>query len=69
MVSTPKERQSNTRLLSQSDDVDQDVIIGNTKSNRQENAPVNISTADQEYTVGNSDDNPAANEDLVKVKT
>ena len=32
MVSTRKKRQSNRRLLSQSDDFDQDVSIGNATS-------------------------------------
>ena len=69
MVSTRKKRHSNTMFLSQLDDFDQDVIIGNTVSDRQENATVNIGTVDQEFTVGNSDNNPATNENLVNVKT
>ena len=41
MVSTRKKRQSDNRLLSHLDDFDQDVIIGNTASERQENVVVN----------------------------
>ena len=41
MVSTRKKRQSNKRLLSQLYDFDQDMIIGNAVSERQENAVVN----------------------------
>ena len=41
MVSTRKKRQSNKSLLSQLDDFDQDVIIGNTASERRENVVVN----------------------------
>ena len=40
MVSTRKKGQSNRRLLSQLDDFDQDIIISNTVSDRQENAKV-----------------------------
>ena len=38
-------------------------------SDRQENATVNEVSADQEFTVGNSDNNSAVNEILVNVKT
>ena len=37
MVSTRKKRQSNKRLLSELDDFDQDMIIGNAVSERREN--------------------------------
>ena len=46
MVSTPKKRQSNRRLLSQLDDFDQDMIIGNAVSERHENIAVNEGTSD-----------------------
>ena len=52
MVSTRKKRQSNKRLLSQLDDFDQGMIIGNAISGRQENAVVNEGTNDQDFTVG-----------------
>ena len=52
MVLTRKKRQANERLLSQLDDLDQDIIIGNTARERQKNAIVNESTADRDYTVG-----------------
>ena len=40
MVSTRKKRQSNKKLLIQLDAFDQDMIIGNAVSERQENALV-----------------------------
>ena len=46
MVCTRKKKQSNRKLLSPLDDFDQDIIIGNTMSDRQEYARVNESTAD-----------------------
>ena len=55
MVSTRKKRQSNKRLLSELDDFDQDMIIGNAVSERQENAVVNEgSTNDREFTFSTS---------------
>ena len=69
MVSSHKKRLSNRRLLGQFDDFDQDVIIGNAMNNRQENTTVNERTANQEFTVGNSDSGPAVNENVVNVET
>ena len=69
MVSTRTKRQSNRRLLIQLKDFDQNPVIGNTMSDRQEIAMVNEGTVDQEFTVGNSDSNRAVNENLVNVKT
>ena len=69
MFSARKKRQSNRTLLSQIDDFDQNVIIGNAINDRQEITTVNDSTADQEFTVGNSDGSPAVNENVVNVKT
>ena len=69
MVSTRKKRQSNRRLLSHLDDFDQDVIIGNAMIHKQENTTVNEGTANQEFTVGNSDGGQALSENVVKVKT
>ena len=65
MVSTRKKRQSNRKLLSKLDDFDQDNIIGNTVSDRQENATVKEDAGDQEYTVGIPGSNLAANESIV----
>ena len=48
MVSTRKKRQSNKRLLSQLDDFDQNVIIGNAVRERQGNAVVNGGTNDRD---------------------
>ena len=62
MVSTRKKRQSNGRLLSLLDDFDQDRIIGNAASERQENIVVNEGTNDRDFTVGTSSNNIAINE-------
>ena len=69
MVSTRKKRQSSRRLLSQLDDFDQDVIIGNTASEKQENVVVNKGTSDRDFTVSNSRNNTAVDESTVNVKT
>ena len=69
MVSTRKKRQSSRRLLSQLDDFDQDVIIGNTSSERQENVVVQKGTSGRDFTVSNSSNNTAVNESAVKMKT
>ena len=69
MVSTRKKRQSNKRLLSQLDDFDQDVIIGNTTSERQENVVVSEGTNDQDFTVGTSNVSAVVNENALNVKT
>ena len=69
MVSTRKKRQSNKRLLSQLDDFDQDIIIGNTASERQEITVVNEGTKDRYFTVDTSSNNLAIKENTVNVKT
>ena len=69
MVSTRKKRQSNKRLLSQLEDFDQDMIIGNAASERQENVVVNEGTNDRDFTVSKSSNNTAVNEIAMNVKT
>ena len=69
MVSTRKKRQSNKRLLSQLDDFDQDMIIGNSTSERQESVEVNEGTNDQDFTVGTSNVSSIVNENALNVKT
>ena len=69
MVSTRKKRQTNKRLLSQLDDFDQDKIIGNAVSERQENVVVNEGTNDRDFTISNSSNNAAVNENTMNVKT
>ena len=69
MVSTRKKRQSNKRLPSQLDDFDQDMIIGITVSGGQENAVVNESTNDRDFTVSTSNNGSVINESTVNVKT
>ena len=69
MVSTRKKRQPNKRLLSQLDDFDQDMIIGNAASERQENVVVNEGTNDQDFTVGTSKVSTVMNENAMSAKT
>ena len=69
MVSTRKKRPSNRRLLSQLDDIDQDMVIGNAAGERQENIVVNEGTNDWDPTVGTSSNNTAVKEKMVNVKT
>ena len=68
MVSTRKKRQTNKRLLSQLDGFDQDTIIGNAVSERQENVVVNEGTNDQDFTVSNSSNNTAVNGGAMSVE-
>ena len=69
MVFARKRRQSNRRLLSQLDDFDQDVIIGNATCERQENNTVNEGTKNRKFTVGTYSSNAVINENVVKAKT
>ena len=69
MVSTRKKRQSNKRLLSQLDDFDQNMIIGNAVSERQGNVVVNEGTNDQDFTVGTSNVSSIVDENALNVKT
>ena len=69
MVSTRKKRQSSKRLLSQLDDFDQDMIIGNAVSERRENAVVNEGTNDRDFTVGTSNNDSVVNGNAMSVKT
>ena len=69
MVSTRKKRQSSRKLLSQLDDFDQDMIIGNTSSEREENVVVNEGTNDRDFTVGTSNNDSVVNGNAMSVKT
>ena len=69
MPSTRKKRQSNRRFLSQLDDFDQDIIIGNSASEGQENSMISEGTNDRDLTVGTSTDSFVAIEIKVFVKT
>ena len=69
MVSTRRKRQLNRRLLSQLDDFDQDMIIGNTASERQDNTVVQEGTNDQDFTVGTSKVSSTVNGSVANVKT
>ena len=68
MVSTRKKRHSNKKLLSQLDDFDQDMIIGNTVSESQENAVVNEGTNDRDFTVGTSNHDSVINGNAMSMK-
>ena len=57
MVSTRRKIQSNKRLLSELDDFDQDMVIGNAASEGQENVVVDEGTNDRDFTVGASSSN------------
>ena len=69
MVSTRKKTQSNKKLLSQLDDFDQHMIIGNAASERQENVVVNEGTNDQGFTVGTSNVSSIVDENALNVRT
>ena len=69
MVSTRKKKQSNRRHLSQLDDFDQDMVISNAASERQENTVVNEGTKDRDFTVDAFSNNSAINENPMSVKT
>ena len=69
MVSTRKKRQSNKRLLSQLDDLDQDMIIGNAVSERQDNVVVNEGTNDRDFTVDTSNNDSVINGNAMSLKT
>ena len=69
MVSTRKKRQSNRGLLGQLNNFDQDIIIGNTASERQENVTVNEGNNDRDFTVGISSNNLITNENALNVET
>ena len=69
MVSTRRKRQSNRRLLSQLDDFDQNVIIGNAASARQKNFVINEGTNDRIFTVGISSINTVINKNVGNVRT
>ena len=69
MVSTRKKKQSKRRLLSQLDDFDQDMIIGNATCETQENTVVDEGTNDRDFTVGTSNDSSIVNGNVMNVKT
>ena len=69
MVSTRRKRQSNKRFLGQLDDFDQDMIIGNAVSERQENAVADEGTNDRDFTVGTSNKDSVINGNAMSVKT
>ena len=69
MVSARKKKLSNRKLLSQSDDFDQDIILGKAARQSQENNVGNEGTNDRDFTVGTSNNNSTINENAMYVKT
>ena len=69
MVSSRKKRQSNRRLRSNLDDLDEDIIIGNAANERRDSIVVSEGIKDQDSTVGTSSNELAVNESTVNVKT
>ena len=69
MVSTRKKRQSSKRLLSQLDDFDQNMIIGNVVSERQESVVVNEGTNNRDFTVGTSNNDSVIKGNAMGMKT
>ena len=69
MVCTRKKKQSNRRLFSQLDDVDQDVFIVIVASEERGNAVVNENINDRDFSVGTCSDYLVTNENTVDVKT
>ena len=69
MVSTRKKKQSNKKLLSQLDDFDRDMIIGNDVTERQGSVVVNESTDDRDFTVGTSINDSVVSGNAMSVKT
>ena len=69
MFSTRKKRQSNKKLLSQLDDFDQDMIIGNAASEGQKNAVVNEGINDRDFTVSTSINDSVVIGNAMSVKT
>ena len=69
MVSTQKKKQSNRRLLRHLDDFDQDIIISNTASDKQEKTTVNEATGSQVFTINNPGSSLTVIENAMNVKT
>ena len=69
MVSNCKRRQSNKRVLSQIDDSEQDIIVGNTASEKQENTIANEGRGDRDFTDPTSGKTLMTHEFAVNVKT
>ena len=55
------------RLMSQMDDFDQDINIGNAANNRQQNVVVNEGTVDQEIANNHTNSNSTTNENVVNM--
>ena len=68
MVSTRKKRQSNRGLLSQLDDLDEDMIIGKAVCEKQEITVDNEGSNDRDFTVGISGCNSVVDGNAMNVK-
>ena len=69
MVSPRKRKQSNRSLVSQLEDFDQVIVIGNNATERQGKVLVDESTNDREFPVSTSSNNITINESTANVKT
>ena len=69
MVSTRKKEQQNRRLLSQLDDFDHDIIIGDAVNSGHQNGQVKEGTVDGEIIDNNGGDFSTTNENTVNVQT
>ena len=68
MVSSRKKRQSNRRLRSHLDYLDEDTIIGNAANERRDSIVVSEGIKDRDFTVGTSSIKLAVNQSTVNVK-
>ena len=69
MVSIRKKRQQNRRFVSQPDNFDRDVTIGDSANSGQQNVLVNECSVDRDFTVDDSGSIPATIENTVNVRT
>ena len=68
LLSTRKKNQQSKRLLSQSDDFDQDVFIGDTVSSGRQDSVLHNRQSDWELTINNNNSPSIANENAMDVQ-
>ena len=68
MLSTRKKRPSNGRLLSHLDYFDQDIVLDNAVSNRQQDVAVNEGTGYQDFAANSGGSKLVANENMFNVQ-
>ena len=69
MFSSRRKGQPNQEIVSQLDDFDEDAMIGNAASSRQQNVVINEGTVYQEFTVKITGSNLTTNESSFKIQT